>query len=104
MGRRYIDRKTQKKIARSRINKLFKMAEEKALKGDLKLANRYVEIARRISMRTLTRIPKKYKHRFCKHCYSYLLPGVTCRIRINRGKIVTYCYNCKRFIRRPFKS
>ena len=103
MVRRRVDKKTQRDIARHRIKKLFEMAEKKALEGNIDLADRYVDLARRISMRTLTRIPKKYKHRFCKHCYHYLLPGVTCRIRIQRGKIVTYCYNCKKFIRRPFK-
>jgi len=104
MARRRLSRRIQRIIARKRIKKLFEMAEERALKGDLYFANRYVDIARRISMRTLTRIPKKYKIRFCKHCYHYLLPGVTCRVRVQRGKIVTYCYNCKKFIRRPFKS
>ncbi|MDH7506649.1 MAG: ribonuclease P [Candidatus Thermoplasmatota archaeon] len=70
-----------------------------AFSGDLNLANRYVEIARKISMRFKIAIPRKFKRRFCKHCYKYLLPGVNCRIRIYRHKIIIYCCNCKKYTR-----
>jgi len=86
----------QKKIAKRRIEKLFIMAEETALLKKFNLANRYVEIARKISMRYLVPIPKKFKRRFCKHCYHYLLPDATCRVRIHRGKIIIFCLNCKK--------
>jgi len=103
MSKKRITKKQQKNIARRRIDKLFEMAEENALSNNLKLANRYIEIARKISMRNLTSIKKEQKHRFCKHCYIYLLPNITCRIRINRGKIITYCYNCLKYTRIPIK-
>ena len=99
-----ISKSQQKRIANLRISKLFAMAEEKALNGDINLANRYVEIARKISMKNLTPLKKEYKRRFCKHCYSYHLPNITCRIRINRGKIVFYCKNCNKYTRIPFKN
>ena len=86
----------QKKIARNRIKQLFTMAEKSALSGKLSLANRYVEIARKISMRHLVSIPDESKRRFCKHCYHYLLPGINCRVRIHRGKIVIFCSDCKK--------
>jgi len=98
------DKKIQKTIASKRIKKLFSMAEQRALSGDLNLANRYVEIARKISMRNLVSIPKDLKRRFCKHCYSYLLPGSNCRIRIHRGRLVIYCNNCKKYTRIPLKN
>ena len=85
------DKKIQKTIAKNRINKLFSMAEQKALSGNLDLADRYIEIARKISMRNLVPISKDFKHRFCKHCYSYLLPDFNCRIRIHKGRIIIYC-------------
>jgi ribonuclease P protein subunit RPR2 len=94
----------QKKIAIRRINKLFTMAEENALTGKLNIANRYVELARKLSMRNLTPIPIEHKIRFCKHCYSYLLPNVTCRIRINRSKLVVYCFKCRKYKRIPLKN
>jgi ribonuclease P protein subunit RPR2 len=99
-----ITKKQQREIAGRRIGKLFTMAEENALSGKLDLTNRYVELARKISMRNLTPIKKEYKRRFCKHCYSYLLPTVTCRTRINRGKLVVYCHNCKKYTRIPLKN
>lgn len=89
----------QKNIARRRIEKLFIMAEEAALQNRFNLANRYVEIARKISMRYLVQIPKRFKRCFCKNCYRYMLPGRTARIRINHGKIVVFCFNCKKISR-----
>jgi len=102
--RKQIDKKLQKTIAKKRIAKLFFMAEEKALENKFNLANRYVEIARKLSMRHLIPMPKEYKTRFCKHCYSYLLPDVTSRVRINRGKLVVFCNNCQKFTRIPLKN
>jgi ribonuclease P protein subunit RPR2 len=99
-----LDKKMQKIIAKGRISKLFILAEENALSGELNLSNRYVELARKISMRNLAPIPKKYKRRFCKHCYKYLLPNVTCRVRIHRGKIIVYCHNCRKYTRIPLKK
>jgi ribonuclease P protein subunit RPR2 len=98
------DKKIQKTIAHRRIQQLFLLAEQCALKGKLNLANRYVELARKISMRYLVPMPKEFKRRFCKHCYQYLLPNVTCRFRIHRGKLVIYCHNCKRYTRIPLKN
>jgi len=97
-------KKTQKTIANRRINQLFSLAEQNALTGKLNLANRYVELARKISMRHLVPIPKEYKRRFCKHCYSYLLPDSNSRVRIHRGKLIIYCFNCKKFTRIPLKK
>jgi len=102
--RKLKDKKIQKTIARNRINQLFLLAEKYALSGRLNLANRYVDLARKISMRYLVPMPKEFKRRFCKHCYQYLLPHVTCRIRIHRGKLVIYCHNCKKYTRIPTKN
>ena len=101
--RKQKDKKLQKIIAKNRINKLFVMAEHCAISGKRNLADRYVEIARKISMKYLVPIPKQFKRSFCKHCYSYLLSDSTCRIRIHHGKLVVYCYNCKKYTRFPLK-
>jgi len=90
-----------KQIALERIKILFEQAE-KAGKKDLKLANRYVHLARKISMKAKARIPGNLKRRFCKHCYSYLIPGVNVRVRTQRGKVVYYCLNCKKYMRFPY--
>ena len=97
-------KKIQKTIALNRIQKLFLLAEKKAFSGDFNLANRYTKIARDLSMRYLISIPNDFKRRFCKHCYRYLLPNVNSRTRINNGKIVTYCFNCKKYSRIPLNK
>jgi len=102
-NRRKRDKKTEKIIAKKRIQKLFLLSQENALEGKLNLADRYVEIARKISMRYQIKIPSEYKHLFCKKCYSFLLPGITCRKRIKKGKIVIFCKKCNNYTRVPIK-
>jgi len=85
-----------KKIARERVNELFKQAEKAKEKA---LADRYVELARKIAMRYKIRIPTELKRRVCKNCYSYLRPGKNVRIRINEGKVIYYCLECKKYMR-----
>ena len=105
MGKRVSkNKKNQRLIAKIRINQLFIRAEYCAFSGKINLANRYVEIARKISMRYLVNIPNRFKRNFCKHCYSYLLPDSTCRIRIKHGRIVIYCFKCKKYTRIPIKN
>lgn len=91
-------------IAKERIVILFQQAEKKAILGELDLADRYVEIARKIGMRYNVRIPKDLKRRFCKNCYSYLLPGLTCRQRMKKGIVTIHCLQCNKIMRYPVKK
>ena len=68
---------------------------------DKKLANRYIRLARKIAMKFNLRMPRGYKRKFCKHCYSYLKPGVNLRVRTKDGKVIYYCLECKKFMRFP---
>jgi RNase P subunit RPR2 len=52
-------------------------------------------------MKYLVPIPKEYASRFCKYCYAYQLPPETCRVRIHRGMIISYCTRCQMYTRRP---
>jgi ribonuclease P protein subunit RPR2 len=101
--KRKTDKQMQKTIAKNRIKKLFLMAEQKAFDSNFILADRYVDIARKISMRCLVPIPVEFKRSFCKHCYSYLLPSINSRTRINKGKIIIFCKNCQKYTRIPYK-
>lgn len=95
-----------KRIAAKRIQRLLRLAERVAHEK-LHYANRYVELARKISMRYNVRIPKHLKRRFCKHCYTYLVPGKNCRVRLrsNRFPHVTItCYNCLKITRYPYNT
>jgi|TARA_Y100000310_G_scaffold281258_1_gene301608 ribonuclease P protein subunit RPR2 len=92
-----------KKVAKERILELFKQAKLK-FKGNKSLANRYVGLARKIAMKYRLSIPKDLRRKFCKKCYKYLVPGVNCRIRIQKGKRVLLCMECKYISRIHFKN
>jgi ribonuclease P protein subunit RPR2 len=105
MSKRFNRKKElQKKIAKQRIKRLFLLAEYNAINNRLILSDRYVFLARKISMKYLVPVPNQFKRKFCKHCYKYLLPNVTGRIRIHKGRIVSYCYKCKRYMRIPLNN
>ena len=92
-----------REIAKDRIEGLFVLADEIYMKSS-KLSNRYVEIARNIGMRYKVRIPKELKRRYCKHCYTYLVPGNNCRVRNTNSKMIYSCFNCRKFMRFSIKS
>ena len=94
-------KKEQKKIASERINILFEQAIAR-YKKNISLSNRYVKLARKLSMRYKVKILREYKKLFCKKCYTYLLPGKTLRARVKDKKLIYYCLNCKKITRYPF--
>ena len=89
-------------IAKHRIKKLFSEAD-KIFPKSPKLADRYIEMARKIAMKLNIPFLKSQKRKFCKHCYSYLKPGTNSRIRIHKSRIITYCKICKKYTRIPLK-
>jgi len=95
-SRRPRDKKNQSNISLERITILFDSAEEEALAGNLRQADRNIALARRISTRTKTRIPAALKRRYCRHCHGYLMPGKTSRTRINaeQGRVEVTCMEC----------
>ncbi|PIN87114.1 ribonuclease P [Candidatus Woesearchaeota archaeon CG10_big_fil_rev_8_21_14_0_10_44_13] len=88
----------QRAIAEERIRGLFGQAED-MFRKDRKYSNRYVSLARRISMKYKVKIPLGLKRRFCKHCHCYLKPGVNCRVRLAKGNVIYYCLECRKFMR-----
>jgi len=88
--------KSQKNNAIVRIRRLFDQAEKAYPEN---IANHYVDMARKIAMKSRQKMPPNLKRRYCKHCYSYLAVGKNCRIR-NNPKTITYtCLECKRYMR-----
>jgi len=88
-------------IAEQRIKELFKQARIE-FKNEPGLSNRYVELARKISMKYKVRMPSELKRQFCSHCYVYLYPPENCRIRTHKGKVVYYCLKCRKYMRFPY--
>ena len=76
------------------------MASEAAKGGRADRARRYVELSRRIGMKTRTGIPKDF--RYCEGCLIPLLPGVNCTVRLNRGRVSITCAECNAVKRLPY--
>ena len=95
--------KLKKEAALGRTILLFDEAK-KAFKSDKDLANKYTKIGRKIAMKHKVKLPRDLKRRFCKHCYSYLVPGKNLRVRNQKSKIVYYCLECKKYMRFPLKG
>ena len=89
---------SDKKEALEKIKMLFFEAEVQ-FKKNPSLSNRYVALARDIAMKFNIRIPKELKRRFCRHCYHYLVPDKTCRVRIHKSRVIYFCFNCRKFMR-----
>jgi ribonuclease P protein subunit RPR2 len=90
-------------VALQRIRTLFNLARETAHE-DPALAQRYVGLARRIAMAAKVRLPKECRLQVCRHCKSFILPGVNCRVRLKQRRkphIVITCLNCGKQMRRP---
>ena len=93
-------RKDKKEIAKEKLKKLFFQAD-KIFEKNPKLADRYIDLGRKIAMKVNLRYPRGLKRKFCKHCYRYLRSGVNCRIRTRKKKLVYYCFECKKYMRFP---
>jgi ribonuclease P protein subunit RPR2 len=91
-----------KKLARERINVLFREAEA-AFPENPERAHRYVALARRIAMRQRIRMDRNLRRRFCHQCYRYLVPGVNMRVRVHRGRVVVTCTYCGSRTRYPLR-
>jgi ribonuclease P protein subunit RPR2 len=71
-----------------RIMRLFSLAME-----DDTRKKRYVGLAKKISEKTRTRIPKEMKRRVCGKCGT-LLSSKNSSVRIKKGAKVTACREC----------
>lgn len=98
-----------RKIALRRIQTLFNLAEQN-IRKEPELAQRYVELARRIAMRTRVRLPTEYRRMICRHCKSFIYPGVNCRVRLQQRRephMVITCLVCgkqNRILLKPRKK
>lgn len=106
MSKNFKKRQTRQKpgwqigIARERIRILFEEAE-KRFDERPELSHRYVEIARKISMKYTLPIPAKYKRRFCKKCHKFLRPGKNSKVRLNPKEKMIHivCLECGNVMR-----
>ena len=92
--KRQKERRKVRKIALERINILLSRADD-IYKNNSSLALRYSELARKIAMKARVKLPAKWRLRFCKKCKSFLYPGITARVRIQRSNVHSrLVYSC----------
>jgi len=95
-----------RKIALQRVHTLFGLAKE-SIRKEPELAQRYVDIARRIAMRAKVRLPKEYRRMICRHCKSFIYPSVNCRVRLQQRRephLVMTCLVCGKHMRIPLTN
>lgn len=92
------------RIALQRAERLLALAEERFSgdTSDRELSHRYAGLARRIAMRTRTRLPSGMRRRICQGCHHFLVPGKNCRIRLTNSKLTLTCLDCGRVSRHPY--
>ncbi len=94
-------KKFSNKEAIKEINFFFEKAKD-AFGKNPELANNYVRKARNLAMKHRMKLPSELRRKFCKTCYSYLVPGENSRVRVSKGKVVISCFECKGFTRIPY--
>jgi ribonuclease P protein subunit RPR2 len=95
-----------RRMAIQRTRRLFCLARE-IINEDPALAQRYVDMARKVAMTARVRLPKEYRHQVCRHCKSFILPGVNCRVRTKQRRephLVITCLNCGEQMRIPLRK
>jgi ribonuclease P protein subunit RPR2 len=95
-----------RQIALQRIRTLFELAKGK-IREEPELAQRYAQIARKIAMRTRVRLPTEYRRLICRHCKTFIYPGVNCRVRVQQRRephMAITCLACGKTMRIPLKS
>jgi len=102
MGKKMPKQKA-KKLAKAEILELFREAKNLHAESPAK-ANKCVAKARKLAMKHKLAMPRELKRRFCKHCYSYLVPGTNVRIRTQKSRVVYACLKCKKFTRFVIKK
>ncbi|MGA1848091.1 MAG: ribonuclease P protein component 4 [Thermoplasmatota archaeon] len=91
-----------REAAQDRIESLYSLAFNMARAGELDLARRYLNLARKIGMRYTVRIPTRLKRSTCKGCRVPLMPNITSRIRLRDGRKIVTCLECGHISRYPY--
>lgn len=97
-----------KQIVEERIEYLMDLAF-KIYPDVPELADRYVEHVRNYSSAVKVPIPRKYKRYICHKCKKLMVPGYSCRVRIQSkrkygSKLIITCLRCGHMMHIQFKQ
>jgi len=99
MGNKFFAIKEKKRQKAEKDIIMLMESAGKIFKTNRKMAHLYAKKSRRLAMKNKIKLPANIKRRICKNCYSYLSPGINCRIRTRDGKLIIYCFECKKYTR-----
>ncbi|MCC7553700.1 MAG: ribonuclease P [Methanobacteriaceae archaeon] len=88
-------------IAKERMNILFSRAE-KEFDDYPERSHRYVQIARKLSTKYNTKIPRNWNRRFCKNCFKFLSYGSNSTVRLVNEKVNIKCVECGHVMKIPY--
>ena len=100
MSRKRISSRGASDIAARRMSLLFSLSRKALNEGKPERARRYVTLARRISQRTNTPLPRD--ETYCKRCNMPLDVGKNCRVRVMNGNVKITCLECGDVRRMPY--
>jgi len=102
LAKRRVSNREMRDIAESRMSILLSLARSEGMSGNMERSKRYFRLARAVSMRTNTPLPKGTL--YCRSCMTLLFPGRNCRVRLRKGKLVLHCLDCDSIRRRPYAN
>ena len=88
-------------IAIERMNILFERAEMEFITHPER-SNRYTELALKLSTKYNTKIPEKWKRRYCRKCKKFLYPGYNCTVRLVNSEVNIFCGECDHVMKIPY--
>ncbi len=86
--------KGQEKLARSRINRLFSLAESSQKQGLSLESKRFIKLARLIGKRYNQRLTKDQRMQFCKSCNSLFIASNSRNRMSSKGWKTITCLSC----------
>ncbi|MHA1708002.1 MAG: ribonuclease P protein component 4 [Candidatus Heimdallarchaeaceae archaeon] len=94
-------------IEREEVQKQIRFLLKKAdilMSKKPELAQNYAQRAKKIQIKTRTRFPSEWRKRFCKHCKTFLYPGINAQYRLSSSnKVVAIkCLHCNSYTRIPY--
>ena len=98
--------RNSRRIAYERIYTLSALARQ-TIHERPDLAERYIDIARKIAMKTRVHLPKELRLLICRKCKRFIFPGISCRVRIQPRRephVTITCLHCGHHMRIPIKG
>lgn len=99
------NKKLSRQIAAERAEILLNKALEIIIEKPA-LAQRYFQLARRLCVKYKVKLSKKWRLLICKKCKKLIVPGLNCRVRLQKRRephLTITCIHCGLSKRIPIK-